>query len=60
MSLRIVVLLFIFWTSLVHAYPKILDESALKDVSPYRPEFARDFNCSAGARMAPVNRCSIW
>ena len=25
-----------------------------------RPEFARDFNCSPGARMAPQNRCSLW
>jgi endothelin-converting enzyme/putative endopeptidase len=25
-----------------------------------RPEFARDFACKAGARMAPVNRCSVW
>lgn len=25
-----------------------------------RPEFARDFKCVAGAKMAPVNRCSIW
>jgi endothelin-converting enzyme/putative endopeptidase len=25
-----------------------------------RPEFARDFACKAGARMAPMNRCSVW
>lgn len=25
-----------------------------------RPEFARDFNCQAGARMAPINRCLLW
>lgn len=25
-----------------------------------RPEFARDFNCQAGAPMAPVSRCTIW
>ena len=25
-----------------------------------RPEFARDFRCKVGAKMAPVNRCSLW
>jgi predicted metalloendopeptidase len=25
-----------------------------------RPEFARDFRCQAGAKMAPVNHCSLW
>ncbi|MGZ3672259.1 MAG: M13 family metallopeptidase [Bdellovibrionota bacterium] len=25
-----------------------------------RPEFAADFSCKAGAKMAPVNRCSLW
>lgn len=25
-----------------------------------RPEFARDFACKPGAKMAPVSRCSIW
>ncbi len=25
-----------------------------------RPEFARDFSCAPGTRMAPVNRCSVW
>lgn len=25
-----------------------------------RPEFARDFNCSAGSRMVPAQRCSLW
>jgi putative endopeptidase len=25
-----------------------------------RPEFARDFSCKAGSRMAPVKRCSLW
>jgi len=25
-----------------------------------RPEFARDFKCAGGAKMTPVNRCSIW
>jgi endothelin-converting enzyme/putative endopeptidase len=25
-----------------------------------RPEFARDFQCAANAKMAPANRCSIW
>jgi putative endopeptidase len=25
-----------------------------------RPEFAKDFSCKAGSRMAPVNRCSVW
>jgi putative endopeptidase len=25
-----------------------------------RPEFAHDFNCKPGAKMAPVNRCSLW
>jgi len=25
-----------------------------------RPEFARDFQCKTGARMAPANRCDLW
>lgn len=25
-----------------------------------RPEFARDFNCKAGAKMNPAQKCSIW
>lgn len=25
-----------------------------------RPEFAADFACAAGSRMAPVNRCTLW
>ncbi|CAG0920794.1 unnamed protein product [Notodromas monacha] len=24
------------------------------------PDFARDFNCKAGAKMNPVHRCSVW
>jgi endothelin-converting enzyme/putative endopeptidase len=25
-----------------------------------RPEFAADFKCAAGKKMAPVNRCALW
>jgi putative endopeptidase len=25
-----------------------------------RPEFARDFACKAGSRMAPANPCTVW
>jgi putative endopeptidase len=35
-------------------------EYRVNGVMMNRPEFARDFNCKAGARMAPVQRCSIW
>ena len=35
-------------------------EFRVNGVMMNRPEFARDFNCRAGARLAPAVRCSIW
>jgi predicted metalloendopeptidase len=51
--------------------PEKLAERVATDVHPpaefrtnavlfNRPEFAVDFACKAGSRMAPVNRCSVW
>jgi endothelin-converting enzyme/putative endopeptidase len=51
--------------------PESLREAMTTDVHPpaefrvnavvmNRPEFARDFHCASGAKMAPVNRCSLW
>jgi endothelin-converting enzyme/putative endopeptidase len=36
------------------------EEFRVNAVLMNRPEFARDFNCKAGSKMAPVNRCSLW
>lgn len=35
-------------------------EFRVNGVMMNRPEFARDFNCKDGARMAPIARCSLW
>lgn len=35
-------------------------EFRVNGVVKNRPEFARDFNCSANQPMSPQNRCSIW
>jgi putative endopeptidase len=35
-------------------------EFRVNGVMMNRPEFARDFNCPAGAPMAPANRCALW
>lgn len=36
------------------------EEFRVNAVLMNRPEFARDFNCKSGSKMAPVNRCSLW
>ena len=36
------------------------NEFRANDVLFNRPEFAKDFSCKAGSRMAPVNRCAVW
>jgi len=36
------------------------EEFRVNGVVMNRPEFARDFGCSVGSRMAPKNRCEIW
>jgi predicted metalloendopeptidase len=36
------------------------DEFRTNGVLMNRPEFAKDFACQAGSRMAPVNACVVW
>lgn len=36
------------------------EEFRVNAVLMNRPEFARDFNCKTGSKMAPVNQCSLW
>jgi predicted metalloendopeptidase len=46
--------------SLITTNPHPPEEFRVNGVLMNRPEFARDFGCRAGDRMAPTARCSIW
>ncbi len=47
-------------TQLLHSDPHSPDALRVNGVVRNMPEFAQAFSCSAGAPLAPENRCQVW
>lgn len=63
----------LFWINSAISYCEKIDSGVGDDDVPYvsgrfrvvgtlsnLPEFANDFNCPAGSKMNPLNKCYLW